>query len=178
MAAIPSSDKGPAMADQTVFPCAGVIPPLLGEARIREAWPSVASVPMLAGVGRALTNTYVLAPLAWVLMSAVFFGKLLPIVMRRYSLTNRRVMLRKGWSGTPSVEVALADIDDVRLVSDANSEFFRAGTLEIVSRSAVVLTLRGVPEAESFRQAILNSRNAWVPGKAMTLPFIAASATK
>jgi hypothetical protein len=40
------------------------------------------------------------------------------------------------------------------------------------------MTLYGVPEADSFRIAILNARNAWVPGKAKTLPFIAASAVK
>ena len=30
----------------------GVMPPELGEARIREAWPSVASKPALASLGR------------------------------------------------------------------------------------------------------------------------------
>src|SRR5437899_1472011 len=93
----------------------GVMPPLLGEARIREAWPSVASQPGLASVGRALTRTILLAPLAWLLMSAVYFGKLLPIVGRRYTLTNRRIMTRKGWKGVPGKEVALADIDEVRM---------------------------------------------------------------
>jgi hypothetical protein len=87
-------------------------------------------------------------------------------------------MIRKGWSGTPSQEVALADIDEVRVVTDANSDFFRAANLEIVSNGQVVLTLPGVPEAEAFRHAIINACTAWVPGKAKTLPFIAASAVK
>jgi hypothetical protein len=159
-------------------PVTGVTPPQIAEARIREVWPSVAGHPGIAGLGRMLTNTIVLAPLGWLVMSAVYFGKLLPVFMRRYSLTNRRVMIRKGWSGTVSGEVALKDIDDVRLVHDSNSEFFRAGNLEIVSGGKVALTLTGIPEPESFRQIILNARNAWVPGKAQTLPFIPASATK
>ena len=170
--------KGPVMPDPRAFPVTGVIPPQLAEGRIREAWPSVAAVRMLAKIGRALTGTIVLAPLAWLLMSGFYFGKLLPFFMRRYTLTNRRLMIRKGWSGKVGDEVALADIDDVRLEQDANSEFFRAGTLGIVSGSSTVMTLYGVPEADSFRIAILNARNAWVPGKAKTLPFIAASAVK
>ena len=42
----------------------------------------------------------------------------------------------------------------------------------------IALTLPGTPEAEAFRIAILSARNAWVPGKARTQPFIAASAAK
>ena len=151
----------------------GVVPPLLGEGKIREAWPSVASKPPLASLGRALTGTYVLAPLAWVLMSSVFFGKLLPILMRRYTLTNRRLMIRKGWKGVSGKEILLADIDDVRVVLDGNSDFFRAGNLDIVSKGQVVLTLPGVPEPEGFRHAILNACNAWVPNRPKG-PFVPA----
>lgn len=159
-------------------PVTGLTPPQLAEARIRDIWPSVAVAPAVAGLGRALTGTIVLAPLGWLAMSAVYFGKLLPGLMRRYSLTNRRLAVRHGWAGTVAQEVALKDIDDVRVVEDANSAFFRSGTLEVVSGGRVALTLPGVPEPESFRQMILSARNAWVPGKAQTLPFIPASATK
>jgi hypothetical protein len=150
--------------------------PELGEARVREVWPSVAKSGGVAGLGKLLTRTIVLAPLAWGLMALVYFGKLLPFIATRYTLTNRRLMIRRGWSGTPTHEVALAAIDDVRVVTDGNSDFFRAGDLEIVSQNQVALRLAGVPEPESFRQAILNTRNAWVPGKAATQPFISAAA--
>jgi Bacterial PH domain len=156
----------------------GVMPPSLGEARAREAWPSVAKARGIATLGRLLTRTIILAPLAWVIMSMVYFGKLLPFAATRYTLTNRRVMIRRGWSGKPSHEVALADIDEVRVVTDANSDFFRAGDLEIIGKGQVALKLSGLPEPESFRQAILNTRNAWVPGKAATMPFIPATAAK
>ena len=156
----------------------GVVPPEVGEAKIREVWPSVASNPAIAGLGQRLTGTIILAPLGWLIMSAVYFGKLLPFTARRYTLTNRRLMIRHGWKGIPTHEVPLARIDDVRVVNDAHSDFFRAGTLEILEGGNVVLKLPGTPEAEGFRIAILNARNAWVPGKAKTMPFIAASAAK
>ncbi len=166
------------MVDIRLQAVTGLVPPESGEARIREAWPSVASSPALAGLGQKLTRTIVLAPLAWLLMSAVYFGKLLPFFACRYTLTNRRLMIRRGWKGTPSHEIPLAKIDDVRVVNDAHSDFFRAGNLEIIEGGKVALTLPGTPEAEGFRIAILNARNAWVPGKVKTMPFIAASAAK
>ena len=153
----------------------GVMPPELGEARIREAFPSVASKPAVASLGRTLTRTIVLAPLAWLLMAPVYFGKLLPFVGRRYTITNRRVMVRTLWKAAVLKEIALADIDEVRVVLDANSDFFRAANLEIVSKGQVALTLPGVPEPEGFRHAIVNACNAWVPGRARG-PFVPASA--
>jgi hypothetical protein len=154
----------------------GVIPPDLAEARIRERWPSVARNPAVARLGKLLTRTIILAPLAWLLMAGLFFSKLGPFFARRFTLTNRRVMIRKGWSGKVAKEVPLSQIDDVRVVTDANSDFFRAGNLEIISNGQVAMTMVGVPEPESFRHSILDARNAWVPGKVKTLPFIPASA--
>ncbi len=156
---------------------AGVVPPELYEARIREAWPSVARSPGMASLGRVLTRTIVLAPLAWLVMSLGYFGKLAPFLARRYTLTNRRLMIRHGLKGKPGQEVPLGAIDEVRVKTDANSDFFRAADLEIVSNGQVVLTLRGVPEPEGFRHAILNACNAWVPGRKRG-PFVPASATK
>ena len=163
------------MAETVAQVVTGVMPPLLGEARIREAFPSVARAPAVATLGRALTATIVLAPLAWLLMAAVYFGKLLPLIGRRYTLTNRRLMIRTVWKGVALKEVPLADLDDVRVVTDANSDFFRAANLEIVSKGQVVLTLPGVPEPEGFKHAIINACNAWVPNRARG-PFIPASA--
>jgi len=156
----------------------GVTPPEIAEARIRETWPSVASASSIAALGKMLTRTIILAPLAWLLMSLVYFGKVLPFSMTRYTLTNRRLMIRKGWKGTPRHEIPLAQIDEVRLITDGNSDFFRAANLEIVSQGRVAFTLAGVPDPESFRHAVINACNAWVPGKTKSIPFLAASAAK
>jgi hypothetical protein len=153
---------------------AGLLPPSLGEARIRDAYPSVAANFAIATLGYRLTQTIFLAPVAWIVMSVAYFGKVLPIIGRRYSLTNRRLMIRAGWAGKPIAEVPLSDIEEVRIVTDANSNFFRAATLEIVKSGKVVLSLPGVPEPDSFRQAILNTADAWVPGRCKATPFISA----
>src|SRR5260370_33640048 len=98
------------MAEAVAQVITGVMPPQLGEARIREAYPSVARSPAVAALGRALTATILLAPLAWLVMSALYFGKLLPLGGRRYTLTKRSLMIRTAWKGGPLQEVALGDI--------------------------------------------------------------------
>src|SRR5438045_6190659 len=98
----------------------GVVPPEFGEARVREVWPSVAIIPGLATLGRILTRTIFLAPLAWLIMAVVYFGKVMPILARRYTLTNRRLMIRRGWKAVVQQEIPLGQIDEVRLVTDDN----------------------------------------------------------
>jgi hypothetical protein len=148
----------------------GVIPPQLGEAVIREAWPSVARFPAVAALGRRLMLTIFGAPLAWLLLAPFYFSKILPFVACRYTLTNRRLMIQKGLKPRPLHEVALADIEEVRVVSDGNSDFYRAANLEICSGGKITLTLAGVPGPEAFRHAILNAVKAWVPRKEAVAP--------
>jgi hypothetical protein len=155
---------------------AGVMPPQLGEALIREAWPTVVdSSAAVSALARALMRTVVLAPLAWLLLAPLFLKKFLPFLAKRYTLTNRRLMIQRGLKPSPVHEVALADIDDVRLDAQGVDPFYLSGNLDIVSKDKVVLTLTGVPEPEGFRHAIIDSVKAWVPGKA-TGPFQPASA--
>lgn len=146
-------------------PITGVVPPEMGEVRIRECWPSVASSKGIATLGKMLTRTIVLAPLAWMLMALSYFAKVMPFTARRYELTNRRVMIRRGWTAKISDEVALNRIGDVRVVNDDNSDFFRASTLHIIGEGSdqPVLILPAVPEAENFRRTILHARDALYP---------------
>ncbi len=178
----------PVMMDVRKQVVTGVVPPQVDEALIRVAWPSVAAVPPVASLGRALTqlaarlaNTIILLPLAvlvvlpaWLLMAPLYFLKILPFLATRYAVTNRRVMIQRGLNQAPSREVELSAIDDVRIQRDGNSEFFLAGTVEIVSNGSVVLTLPGVKEPETFRNAVLNACRAWAPGRIKT-PFISAA---
>jgi len=152
---------------------AGVMPPLLGEARIREALPVMHGP--LAKVAQKLVRSIVLAPLGWALLAPLFAMKFAPFIFVRYTLTNRRLMIQRGLKPTPTHEIKLEDIDEVRLVAADDDPFYHSGTLEIISKGQVALRLPGTPESEGFRHAIVNAVKAWVPGKA-TGPFQAASA--
>ncbi len=152
------------MLDGRKLAVTGLTPPQRGEALIRETWPGVEDVPGAAGLAHGLMRTIVLAPVGWLILAPCYFKKILPFVAKRYTLTNKRVMIRRGLKPTPSHEVALPDIDDVRIADGSVSPFYRTATLEVMSKGQVALTLRAVKDPETFRRAILNATAAW--GKA------------
>ena len=151
--------------------------PAIQETRIREVWPSVARAPVIAGLGKMLTKTIILAPLAWLVMGGTYFLKVLPIFAIRYKLTDKRIAIVRGWSAQVGQAVPLADIDDVQLDPATVDHFFRSADLKIISGGNVAMTLTAVPDAEAFRHAILDARNAWAPGRVKALPFISATVT-
>jgi hypothetical protein len=159
-----------ALADLRDQAVTGVAPPQLAEAIIRDVWPSVAAHPGAASFARATYRTIVFAPVGWLALAPLYFKKVLGFLPGmaglavRYRLTNRRLMICKGLKPVPDKEVALDQIKDVRLITDANSEFFVSGTLEVTDHAGnVVMTLPGVAEAESVRQSILQAAAAWGP---------------
>ena len=145
--------------------------------RIREIWPTVKRFPAVGNLGKLLNNTIVLAPLGWLVMAPVYFSKVLPFVAVRYRLTDKRIMILRGWKGWISQQVPLAEIDDVQLDPASIDQFFRSADLKIM-HGGNIMTLVAVPDAESFRHMILDARNAWAPGRVKSLPFIPASAMK
>ena len=156
---------------------AGLTPPDLAEAMIREVWPSVRAISAgVAGLSAKLMRSIFLAPLGWLLNSLLFGRKFAPSLCQRYTLTNRRLMVRRGWKPAAVQEVALKDIDDVRLIADSYDAFYRSGDLHVQSGGKDVLKLVGVPEPESFRQAIVNAVKAWGGPDKLKGPFVPASA--
>lgn len=160
----------PILADAHDQAVTGITPPQVGEANIRTVWPSVAAHPGPAGLARACYRTMILAPIGWFVLAPFYFMKLLAVLpglhglATRYRLTNRRLMICKGMKPVPDKEVPLDRIKDVKLITDANSEFFLAGTLEVIDvNGQTVLSLAGVPEPESVRHAILQAAAAWGP---------------
>ena len=141
----------------------GLTPPQFREVLIREVWPTVAATPGVSSLGLALMRTIVLAPVGWLLLAPFYFRKVLPFISKRYTLTNRRLMIRRGLKPTPARSLDLAAIDDVQVAPGSVSDFFRSGTLHVISGGQTALRLAGVPEPESFRRAILNARTAWAP---------------
>src|SRR5437660_3432377 len=119
----------------------GSTPPQTAETAIREVWPSVTAVPAAAALGKTLIRSIILAPLGWFLLLPIYFMKVLPFVAKRYTLTNRRIMIRRGLKPKPSVEVALGDFDEVRVVESTIDTFFPAATLDILSVWPVALQL-------------------------------------
>ena len=146
---------------------AGVWPTDLGEAHITQTFPSISATAM----GRRLGSLYSLRfPIGFLIHLATLpLPILLAITMfvfsgfRRYQLTSKRVRIRRGFrdnEGEPLL--TLEDLQDVRLLVRPGQAFYRAADLELISRGQVALTLPGVPNAEAFRQNILEARDALV----------------
>ncbi len=152
---------------------AGLMPPALGEARVREAFPVLGGP--IAHLGQKLVRSIVLAPLGWAILAPLFAMKFAPFLCPRYTLTNRRLMIQRGLKPAATHQINLEDIDEVRLEAGSHDPFYQSGALEVLSKGQVVMRLVGVPEPEGFRQAIINTVKAWVPSKA-TGPFQPASA--
>jgi Bacterial PH domain len=149
------------MLDGRKLALTGLLPPQRGEVLIRETWPGVNDVPGIAGLAHTLMRTFVLAPVAWLLLAPCYFKKILPFIAKRYTLTNRRVMIRRGLKPVPTHEVGLPEIDDVRIKEGSMNGFYRTATLEIISNAQVALELPAVKDPESFRRAILNAKTSW-----------------
>jgi hypothetical protein len=148
----------------------GVVSPKLQEAMIRETWAAASIRSPIVALARKLIRSVVLAPLGWLLLAPTFATRLLgflpglAFLTIRYTLTNRRLMIRRGMKPVPVSEIALDQIEDIRNVLADYSDFFFTGSLEVVGKGGqVVFKMTGVPEPEAFRQAILNARNAWGP---------------
>jgi hypothetical protein len=167
----PNGKPGPRQA------VAGLTPPQLAEAMIREVWPSVKCVSAgVAELSAKLMRSVFLAPLGWMLNSLLFGRKFAPFLCQRYTLTNRRLMVQRGWKPAPVHEIALKDIDDVQLIGDSYDAFYRSGDLQVLSGGKEALRLTAVPEPESFRQAIVNAVKAWGGPDKLKGPFVPASA--
>jgi hypothetical protein len=156
---------------------AGLMPPQLAEAMIREVWPSVRSISSgIAGLSATLMRSIFLAPLGWMLNGLLFGRKFAPMLCQRYTLTNRRLMIQRGWKPAPVQELALKDIDEVRLIVDTYDAFYRSGDLRVLSGGKEIMKLVGVPEPESFRLTIINAVKSWGGPDKLNGPFVPASA--
>src|SRR5438046_788286 len=103
----------------------GVVPPQVQEAMIREVWATFTSNSAAASMARKLIGSIFLAPLGWLLIAPLwakrFLGFLpgLSALTVKYTLTNRRLMIRKGMKAQATAEIPLNQIQQVFVVPDA-----------------------------------------------------------
>lgn len=149
----------------------GVTPPAVAEATVMTVWPSVAST----GLGRALGRLYGiqggvgplsvgrLALLATIPLGLMLYLSMrLPWAIRRYRLTNRRVIVERGVNPVVEQYADLNRFDAIDVVVRPGQEWYAAG--DLVFRRGPVETLRlvGVSRPESFRRTCLEARQGYV----------------
>jgi len=152
-------------------PITGVVPPSVAEATVMTVWPSVAST----SVGRSLGRLYRvregfgpvsvgrLALLATIPLGLMLYLSMrIPWAIRRYRLTNRRVMIERGINPQVEQYVDLDRFDAIDLVVSPGQEWYAAGDLVFRRGPIETLRLSGVSRPESFRQTCLKTRQAYI----------------
>jgi hypothetical protein len=151
-------------------PIAGVVPTEFREATIMTVWPTLAAWPIgrtlgslysiRVGIGNVLTIGNLIAALSIPLAIGLFFLSLAPGICRRYTLTNRRVIVRKGLTAVDERWVSLDNFDQIDVQILPGQQWFRAG--EMIFRKGKLETFRlsGVSRPETFRQTCLKAQLA------------------
>ncbi len=148
----------------------GVTPSDLAEVTCKVVWPTIAAtrlgrvVGRLAairlGCGEFFTLGKLLAVATIPVSLAVFAWQLMPYVCRRYTITNRRIIIRKGLSALDQCWISLDDFDAIVIDVLAGQEWFHAGDLVFRRGETEVLRLAGVPRPETVRQFCLTAQRA------------------
>jgi hypothetical protein len=152
-------------------PIAGVTPSELTEVTCKVVWPTIGATPVgrlvgrLAdvrwGVGKFFTLGKLLALATIPLSLGVFAWQLMPYVCRRYALTNRRIIIRKGLMPLDERWIGLEEFDAVELEVLPGQEWLHAGEVVFKRSGVELLRLSGVPRPEIFRRVCLTARDAY-----------------
>ncbi len=147
---------------------AGVSPSQTSEVTIMTVWPSVASMPqgralgklyaIKSGLGSFLTFGKLFMMVTIPLALGLYFARILPVIGRRYRLTNRRVIVQKGLAGVNDRFIALDDFDAIDVQVLPGQAWYHAGDLVFRSGTVESFRLSGVSRPEAFRQTCLKAR--------------------
>jgi hypothetical protein len=149
----------------------GVAPAELSEVTVMTVWPSIAankvgqvigSACMVGGRKTPFAPGKFLAILMIPVAVAVFVAMLLPWSCRRYWLTNRRVVVKKGLPGVDERFVQLDRFDAVEVVVLPGQAWYPAGELVFKLGGVETFRLSGVPRPATFRETCLKARHAYV----------------
>ena len=158
-----------------IQPIAGVVASEVKEVTIMIVWPSNAAY----GIGRLLGQAYaiqagfyiftignLIALLSIPIALAIYFYRVAPFVGTRYKLTNRRVIVQSGLSGTDDRWVDLDRFDRIEVVRLPGQAWYDAGDLVFSKAGVETFRLSGVSRPEAFRHVCLKAHQAHIGVKA------------
>ena len=95
----------------------------------------------------------------------LYFSRIGPFVGRRYTLTNRRVVVQTGLTGSMiegATSIPLDSFDDIRVQQRPGDRWYDAGDLEFYHGDTKVGQLVGVSRPDSFRATCLKAHSGFV----------------
>jgi hypothetical protein len=153
---------------------AGVAPRQLGEVTVMTVWPTMAALApgRMLGLlyarnvhsawGNLLTfkNLVVLVTLP---IPILFWAwGILPFRCLRYRLTNRRLIIARGYTSVEVASVGLDQFDTIETQILPGQDFFHAGDLVFKRGPIETFRLQGVSRPETFRQTCLKANQSYV----------------
>lgn len=156
---------------------AGVVPSQLKEATVTIEWQTIAAT----GLGRFLGRLYAIQAGFWIftlgrlfmllsipLALGLYFLMLAPWNVRRYRLTNRRVIIEKGPNFKPDQFVDLDRFDNIEIDVRPGQAWYPAGDLVFKLGPVETLRLVGVGHPDVFRAVCMKAHQAYVGVKKAT----------
>jgi hypothetical protein len=152
-------------------PIAGIVPSEIAEVPAMTVWPTIGATRAGRWVGRLAANPLGLAPLtlgtllavATIPVSlAVFAWQLMPFVCMRYTLTNRRLIVRRGLRAVDGQWIGLDEFDSIDVDILPGQEWLHCGEVVFKRAGKEVLRFSGVSRPKVFRQVCLKARIAVV----------------
>jgi len=147
---------------------ASIVPSEPHERSTKVVWPSIGAYRLGRLVGRlcairlglgsvlTLGNLFALATIP--LSLALYVWKALPGVMRRYRLTDRRVVVQRGLTQVEERSIRLDEFDAIDVLVLPGQQWLRCGELIFTRGGQELLRLSGVLRPEIFRQVCLKQR--------------------
>ena len=100
----------------------------------------------------------------------VDFWRLVPVACRRYTLTNRRLVIQRGLTAKDGPSIGLDEFETIEVAVLPGQDWLHAGDLVFRRHGKEVFRLGGVSRPDAFRQFCLKARNALVPRGGKSLP--------
>ncbi len=152
-------------------PIAGVAPPSEREVTVMTVFPTLGAYPPGRWMGRlcsirAGVGFFTLGKLFALLLIPVAIGvfafSLMPFVIRRYTLTNRRVVIQKGLRAIDERWVDFDRFDSIEVEVLPGQEWYPAGDLIFRQGQIETFRLAGVSRPETFRHTCLGARRGYL----------------
>jgi hypothetical protein len=136
----------------------------------KVVWPTIGAIgcgrlvgqlsAVRVGVGRVFTlgNLFALATIP--ISLCVFAWQLMPVVMRRYCLTNRRIVVLKGLTRVDERSIGLDEFDAIDIRILPGQEWLRAGEMIFLRDGQEVFRLSGVSRPHTFREICFKQRTS------------------
>ncbi len=171
-----ASRPSPSQLPMTTAISPSVTPTNPPETPVMTVWPTIGATALGRGVGRLcgvklgigfFTLGKLLALATIPLSLTVFVWQLLPFVCRRYSLTDRRILVRLGYKAVERGAIGLDEFDSIDVVILPGQDWLHAGELVFRRGGNEVFRLSGVSRPEVFRQVCRKAQTALLSFRAV-----------